>query len=62
MIRFVVIRKTWDGLECKQTDFETVDCDAPALEAVLRRGGRGGGPNNDAYDITELVGAELLEG
>jgi len=57
VIRFILKRRRDNGYEATTSEYETLDADVPALEAVLRRGGQGlGGPG---YDITDLVGVEL---
>lgn len=56
MIRFIVRRKWRDSHSGAESDgFESVLCDAPELERVLRGGGHG----PDGFDIRELVGAEI---
>lgn len=58
MIRFILKRRMDNSYDCVSAHFETVDVDVPELEAMLRRGGQNiGGPG---YDITELVGVEVL--
>lgn len=62
MLRFLIRRQRYDGecLNALKTFYETVDCDAPELERVLRSGGQGGGPDGDAFDRTELIGVEII--
>jgi hypothetical protein len=36
---------------------ETLEVDCPELERALNSGGRGGGPDGDDFEYTELVGA-----
>jgi hypothetical protein len=62
MLRFLIKRQRYDGecLNALKTSHETVDCDAPELESVLRSGGQGGGPDGDAFDRAELIGVEIL--
>jgi hypothetical protein len=63
MLRFIVKRRTYQGM-CRDsvfTSFETVDCQVPELEAVLLRGGWGGGPDNENFDQSELVNVEVRE-
>ena len=62
MLRFIIKRQRYDGscLNALFTTFETVDCEAPELERILRSGGCGGGPDGDAFDRPELVNVEVL--
>ena len=58
MIRFILKRRRDNSYGATTSDLETLDIDVPALEAALKRGGMGkGGPG---YDLTDLVGAEVL--
>lgn len=61
MIRFIVKVQRYDGecLNALKSDFYTVDADCPELESALRSGGQGGGPDGDAFEKHELIGAEL---
>lgn len=58
MIRFIIKRRQDNSYDCVSSNFETIDADCPALEQALTRGGKMvGGPG---YDISELVGVEVL--
>lgn len=58
MLRFILKRRMDNSYDAVTQHYETVDIDAPVLQALLQRGGQGkGGPG---YDITELVGVEVL--
>ncbi len=61
MLRFIITRETYDGIECHDSALETLDCEAPELEKVLTRGGYGGGPNGDSFDHSKLIGVEVLK-
>lgn len=62
MIRFIVKRMIYDGecLNALKQEHYTVDADCPVLEKALRSGGKGGGPDGDAFDRSELIGVEIL--
>lgn len=60
MLRFIIARQTFDGMEFHGNTMETLDCDAPELEKVLTRGGYGGGPNCDSFDSSHVIGVEVL--
>lgn len=56
MIRFIIRRKWRDAASGAESDgFETLVCEAPELERVLR----GGGCGESGFDIRELAGAEI---
>ena len=58
MIRFILKRRTRsivNGLETEK--FLTQEIECPELEDALTCGGQG----EDSYDITNLIGAEILE-
>jgi hypothetical protein len=38
----------------------TLDAACPELEATLKRGGRGGGPDGDDFEYREVIGVEVL--
>jgi len=58
MLRFIINRRQDNSYDCVSSNFETIDADCPALEQALQRGGKMvGGPG---YDISELVGVEVL--
>ena len=61
MFRFIIKRQIYDGacLNALETYFETVDAEVPELAAVLL-GGKGGGPNGDAFNIPQVIGVEDL--
>lgn len=63
MLRFIIRRQRYDGecLNALKTFYETVDCEAAALEKVLCSGGQGGGPDGTAFERAELIGAEVLQ-
>jgi hypothetical protein len=58
VIRFVLRRKHKADPDpgCGTVALETLDVECPELEAALTRGG----VSQYSYDITELVGAEIL--
>lgn len=58
MLRFVVRRKQKDSLVsgAEWETLETIDVDLPELERRLEQGGFG----DSGYDVTELVGVEVL--
>ena len=57
MIRFILKRKYRDDKSLLNADhFETLDCEVPELEKLLNRGGT----SEYGYDITDLIGAEVL--
>jgi len=58
MIRFIAKRKIRNIGDVTET-LETLDIEVPALESWLTRGGFGGGPDNDDFDYTLLIGAEV---
>lgn len=62
MLRFILKRQLYDGacLNALEVRHYTVDCDVPALELALCSGGKGGGPDGDAFDISEVIGVEVL--
>lgn len=58
MLRFILKCKQGDQT-CGRLDWEdiyTIDVDVPALETVLRKGGR----SQYGYELHELVGVEVL--
>ena len=58
MLRFILKRKVSDRHSGAVTEhFETIDIDAPDLQALLLRGGSG----MDEYDFTQLVGVEIKD-
>lgn len=57
MLRFILRRRTRYENGEQGTDFFTLDARNHPLERALRRGGVG----PDGFDLTELVGVELLE-
>lgn len=57
-VRFIFERTVRDQGDVRKT-YVTVDAECDAVEKVLTRGGWGGGPNGDDFDITKLVGAEV---
>ena len=57
MLRFILVRRRKDAhTGCESAAHFTLDADVEELENVLRRGGFG--PNE--YDMTELIGVEVL--
>lgn len=57
-LRFVIRRKEmFFGTSLQTEGFETIDCDVPDLERVLRGGGH---DEQGAYDWRELAGVEVL--
>lgn len=57
MLRFIVKRRTNDCYSGAMfSNLQTIDVDVPALESALDRGGYG----EQGYDLTELVGVEVL--
>lgn len=60
MLRFVLKKKTYDGIEHRGEYLKTLDADVPELERMLTSGGYGGGPNGDSFEETMLVGVEVL--
>ena len=58
MVRFIIRRVTRDmGHVSNQLSTRDIECQE--LEAILRQGGRGGGPDGDDFEYCELVGAEV---
>lgn len=58
-LRLILQRRVDNSYDCVTAKFETLDVDVPELERRLRRGSVSrGGPG---YDVTELVGVEILE-
>lgn len=55
MLRFIFSRNIARGDGFSWDTIESVDIEVPEIEARLSRGGYG-----DGYDITKLVGIELL--
>lgn len=58
MLRFIIKRRQDNSYDCVSSQFETIDADCPALEQALTRGGKM--VNGPGYDISELVGVEVL--
>lgn len=57
-VRFVIKRKWRDVTSWLETEeYETILCDVPELESVLR----GGGYGENGYDWRGLVGAEVVD-
>lgn len=57
MIRFIVKRKfKGDPYAAGHDTFETFFADVPILEEALTRGG----VSQNGYDVTELVGVEII--
>jgi len=61
MLRFIIKRQIYDGacLNALETYWETVDANVPELENALH-GGKGGGPDGDAFNIPQVVGIQQL--
>lgn len=58
MLRFIVVNRFKCQVSgCESTRYETIDVDVPELEDRLRRGGSG----ENGYDVTDLVGVEVLD-
>lgn len=58
MIRLILKRHTKERFHQVETiAYETLDADIPQLEERLNSGGR----DEDAYDFTTLIGAEVLK-
>lgn len=58
MLRFIVRRKTRDNESGYEGESHfTIDANVPELERALGSGGIG----HHGYDVTELVGVEVLE-
>lgn len=57
MIRFILKRKHRDNISgAEWTEMETFESHFSPLQAALQRGGMG----QDGYDLTELVGVEIV--
>ncbi len=57
MIRFLMVRKQMDSCTgVAWSSFYTIDEDTEALERDLQSGGRG----ENGYDLTELLGVEII--
>jgi hypothetical protein len=57
MLRFIIRRQMHDRYSGLTTDgLETIDCECPELEAVLR----GGGSGQEEYDHRSVAGVEVL--
>lgn len=58
MLRFILKRETFqEPIQMHTDDFFTVDIECDKLETYLRRGGQG----LYGYDMTLLVGVEIIE-
>jgi hypothetical protein len=58
VIRFIAKRITRNNGHVSES-METLDADLPILEKFLTRGGFGGGIDNENFDYTVLIGAEV---
>ena len=56
MIRFILRRETLNEIHMATETYRTIDIEVEELEELLNRGGHG----EDSFDITHLVGCELL--
>lgn len=63
MLRFILKRTEYTGEVHNHLDIYhyTLDADVPALEEALT-GGRGGGPNGDAFARVDIIGCEFIKG
>ena len=55
-LRFILKRRVLHGSGCAYESFETIEVDVPELRDRLLRGGL----DESQYDVTDLIGVEVL--